>query len=239
MKFAYLIEPPFNFVTPDGEATGSDIELAQHVFAELGITKFEPMETEFAELLPGVAAGKWRLTTGLFATEERRALARFSRPIWALPDGFLVTKGNPLGLSGYRSVAENGEAVLAVIRDQFQYCSAISFNVPSKRILIFDTYIEAAMAVREGNANAYASVGRAHSGFIGQHSDWEFDLVTVNASEKPPAFGSFAFATGDDAFRTLVDDVLSRYLGSEDHRRMAKRYGFSDSEIDLVTDTQP
>ena len=238
MKFAYLIEPPFNFVTPKGEVTGSDVELARHVFAELGINKFEPMETEFAELLPGLDTGMWRMTTGLFATNERRALASFSRPIWALPDGFLVTKGNPLGISGYRSVADNGDAILAVIRDQFQHRSAISLDVPSERIRIFDTYTHAAKAVRDGSVAAYASVGRAHSGFIAQHTDWGLDLITVSASEKAPAFGSFAFALGDNALRRSVDEVLSHYLGSEDHRRMARQYGFSDSEVDLVASTQ-
>jgi len=68
------------------------------VFAELGIADFKPVETEFAELLPGLSDGRWRMSTGLFGTEERRKSAQFSRPIWALPDGLLVTKSNPLRL---------------------------------------------------------------------------------------------------------------------------------------------
>ncbi|MEM9498986.1 MAG: transporter substrate-binding domain-containing protein, partial [Pseudomonadota bacterium] len=86
MKFAYLIEPPFNYVDASGRVTGCDVELAKYVFSEIGIAGFEPVETEFAELLPGVRDGKWRMTTGLFGTDERRKNALFSRPIWALPD---------------------------------------------------------------------------------------------------------------------------------------------------------
>lgn len=97
MKFAYLIEPPFNYIDAVGRVTGCDVELARHVFAQLSIERFEPVEAEFAELLPGLAAGRWRMTTGLFGTEERRTLAAFSRPIWALPDGLLVREGNPFG----------------------------------------------------------------------------------------------------------------------------------------------
>ncbi len=69
------------------------------------------METEFAELLPGVAAGRWRMTTGLFATEERTKIAIFSRPIWALADGLLVRKGNPKSLTGYRAIASDSNAL--------------------------------------------------------------------------------------------------------------------------------
>lgn len=77
MKFAYLIEPPFNHRREDGTVTGCDVELAKTVFESIGAGLFEPVETEFAELLPGVADGRWRMTTGLFATEERRQIAGF------------------------------------------------------------------------------------------------------------------------------------------------------------------
>ncbi len=236
MKFAYLIEPPFNYVAHDGEVTGSDVELARHVFSELGIEAFEPIETEFSELLPGLEDGRWRMTTGLFSTDERRSSACFSRPIWALPDGLLVYKDNPLGLSGYSSIANNEQAILAVIRDQIQHRSAISFKVPQDRIQIFETYNQAAEAVRCGSVHAYSSVARAHGGFVAQHPDWNLDFVTVDASEKPPAFGSFGFALHDTAFRDSVDEVLLRYLGSEDHRRMVSLHGFSDAEVDIVAD---
>lgn len=234
MKFAYLIEPPFNYVNINGHVTGCDIELARHVFQELEISHFEPVETEFAELLPGLGDGRWRMTTGLFGTEERRQAAQFTRPIWALPDGLLVRDGNPLGLTGYRSLASSSHARLAVIRDQFQHRSAVEFGVSDQQIAVFETYTEAAKAVRNGVVDAYASVGRAHSGFIEQNTDWKLDLVLVSAEEKPPAFGSFAVSLDDTGFLNDVDAVLSKFLGSDAHRQMVAAFGFSQAEVDLV-----
>lgn len=234
MKFAYLIEPPFNFVGSDGRVTGCDVELARHVCRELGFAAFEPVETEFAELLPGLGGSRWRMTTGLFGTDERRQYAHFSRPIWALPDGLLVGKGNPNELTGYRSIAQNGDVRLAVIRDQFQHRSAVEFGIDIDRIKVFETYIKAASAVRDGAVDAYASVGRAHSGFISQNPDWRLDLVTVPQAEKSPAFGSFAFRLDDTNILNKVDAVLSDFLGTKAHRRMAASFGFSDREVDLV-----
>ena len=234
MKFAYLIEPPFNYVDVTCHVTGCDVELARHVFAELGISDFEPVETEFAQLLPGLGDGSWRMTTGLFGTDERRQTALFSRPIWALPDGLLVTKGNPRRLNGFRSVADNSSVRLAVIREQFQHRSAVEFGVSAERMMVFETYTEAAKAVREGSAGAYASVGRAHSGFIEQNPDWDLELILVPNAEKPPAFGSFAFGLNDTTLLNEVDAVLSRFLGSGDHRKMAASFGFSFDEVDLV-----
>lgn len=238
MKFAYLIEPPFNRKRDDGTVTGCDVELARVVFDAIAAGPFEPVETEFAELLPGVAEGRWRMTTGLFATGERRQIAAFSRPVWALPDGLLVAAGNPLGLSGYKSVAACKTCRLAVIRDQFQHRSAVELGVPEDRIMIFETYTEACHAVRDGKADAYASVARAHTGFLEQHPELSLDVVVAPASEKQPAFGSFAFSKQDDELRRKVDAVLADYLGSSEHRRMMAWFGFSDAEIDLVANRQ-
>ncbi len=234
MRFAYLIEPPFNYRDDLGRVTGCDVELARHVVRALGLRGFDLIETEFAELLPGLAAGKWEMTTGLFATGERKSKAIFSRPIWALADGLLVPRGNPLELCGYKSVASADVCRLAVIRDQFQHRSAVEFGVPSERILVFEAYTEAAFAVRKGQADAYASVARAHSGFLEQNAEFKLDIVTVPASEKAPAFGSFAFALKDDAFRESFDEVLDVFLGTPEHRAMTADYGFDDADIDLI-----
>lgn len=234
MKFAYLIEPPFNYVNADGHVTGCDVEMARYVFRELGISDFEPIETEFAALLPGLADDRWRMTTGLFGTDERRKSVLFSRPIWALPDGFLVHEGNPLNLTDYRSVAENRGARLAVIRDQFQHRSAIEFGVSEDRIIIFETYTEAAKAVQDGKADAYASVGRAHTGFIEQNKDWSVDVVLVPTKEKPPAFGSFAVGLNDTGLLNEVDAVLADFLGTRTHTDMVAAFGFSPAEVNLV-----
>lgn len=233
-NFAYLIEPPFNYRNPDGTVTGCDVELARTILKMVGVHDLKMVETEFAQLLPGLAEGRWRMTTGLFATDERRKVAAFSRPIWALPDGLLVGRGNPMRLAGYRSVATTDGCLLAVIRDQIQHRSAIAFQVPEDRILVFETYAEAARAVVEGRAHAYASVARAHSGFMERHPDVKLEIVAVDADEKEPAFGSFAFRKSDDAFREAVDDALLSYLGSIEHRAMMRTFGFADVEIDLI-----
>lgn len=234
MRFAYLIEPPFNYREPDGRVAGCDVELARAVVTATGAGRFEPIEAEFAELMPGVASGRWRMTTGLFATDERRARVSFSRPIWALPDGLLVAKGNPLELDGYVSVARTG-ARLAVIRDQFQHRSAFEAGVTAEQVQIYETYAEAARALAAGTVDAYASVARAHSGHLAQNPAMAAELVTVPTDEKPPAFGCFAFALDDDDFRRAVDAFLDGFIGSADHRAMMAAHGFDDAEIDLVT----
>ncbi len=236
--FAYLIEPPFNYRDHAGTVTGCDVELARQVLEMVSLHEVELVEAEFAQLLPGLVDGRWRMTTGLFATEERRQVATFSRPVWALPDGLLVAKGNPIGLTGYRTVARIQGCMLAVVRDQIQHRSAVEFGVPPDHILIFETYGEAARAVLDGRAQAYASVARAHEGFIEQSNNPSLEVVTVAADEKEPAVGCFGFNKLDDGFRRAVDDALTAYLGSSEHRSMMDKFGFADAEIDLIAPTK-
>ncbi len=233
MKFAFLIEPPFNYREGSGGVVGHDVEIARHIFQVLG-ESFEPIETEFAQLLPGLARGDWQMTTGLFATEERRRSAAFTHPIWVLPDGLLVQRGNPSHFTGYHSVAQHDTALLAVVRDQFQHRSAVEFGVPEQRLRIFETYREAAAALHAGQVDAYASVGRAHVGFIAQNPSWDLDCIEVPYDEKPPAFGAFAVSPHDSQLLERINDILAGYLGCPSHRRMAGEYGFSNAEVDLV-----
>jgi len=234
MKFAYLIEPPFNDVDASGTVIGCDVELARHVCRQLGAEPFDPIQAEFSELLPGLAAQNWRMTTGLFATDDRQKQALFTRPIWALPDGLLVASGNPLGIFGYGSIAQNPNAKLAVIRDQFQHRSAVEFSIPSDRIEIFEVYADAATAVATGKADAYASVARAHDGFVGLNPALKLETVIVPEVEKPPAFGSFAVGLSDQMLLADINLILDAYIGSAPHRDMMGRYGFTPTEVDRL-----
>lgn len=234
MKVAYLIEPPFNYRDSDGVITGCDVELVRCVFRELGIRDVGFVQTEFADLLPGLARDDWQMTTGLFATQARQRVALFSRPIWALPDGLLVSSLDAGRIRGYRSLVDDKALTLAVIRDQAQHQTALGLGVGSDRITVFETYIEAAQAVRDGQVSAYASVARAHDGYLQQDDDLDLTSVLVPTSEKPPEFGCFGFASTNIGLRNRVDGMLSAFIGGGLHRQMMQEFGFSDEDVDRI-----
>ena len=65
---AYIDEPPFGMPGPDGQARGCDVDLAMTVLHGIGVRHIEMRLTTFAELLPGVCAGRWTINTPLFVT---------------------------------------------------------------------------------------------------------------------------------------------------------------------------
>ncbi len=234
MRVAYLIEPPFNYIADAGAVTGCDIEVARYVLGKIGINEVEFIETEFAQLLPGLARDDWQMTTGLFASPDRQSIALFSRPIWALPDGLLVQTKDAPRLTGYRSVASVGGLTLAVIRDQVQHMTALELGVTPDQFRVFETYSDAAQAVQDGTVSAFASVARAHQGFLQLGKAIGLEIVDVPTHEKTPASGCFAFARAATDLRGRVDQVLNTFIGGSNHRRMMKAFGFLDSDVDRV-----
>lgn len=223
-RFAYLHEPPFCFTQADGSVAGHDVELIAHVAALAGF-RLDMVETEFCELLPGLTDGRWEITTGLFATTERRSIAHFTRPIWSLPDGLMVQRGNPLSLAGYRSIATNGQARLAVIRDQVQHQAALENGVLPEQISIFSTQAEAASAVIDGVADAYASVAMAHRGYAVHNSGASIEVIDVSPTERPPEAGAFAIAKGADGLLERIDTALAATIGTPWQKALEQKYG--------------
>ncbi|MBB6407602.1 transporter substrate-binding domain-containing protein [Mesorhizobium sangaii] len=234
LKFAFLEEPPFCFTGASGEVSGCDVELARRLAELLGFAGFRPIEAEFAELLSGLVEGHWTMTTGLFVSEERQQLVDFTRPIWALQDGLLVAKDNPRGFRGYQSIARDRTALLGVITDQVQHLTALHNGIAPEQIRMFATQADVADAVANGVVHAYASVAMAHRGYLTRRPEMPLGLVEVPASEKQPSAGAFAIAKGNGALLRDIDACLDGLLGSQWHREMMARYGFSDSDIDRV-----
>lgn len=227
VRFAYLIEPPFCYRDAAGTVTGYDVEIARHVLHALGVATVHFIEAEFSELLDGLTAGRWEMTTGLFITAARQAQVNFSQPIWELPDGLLIRAESAPHIGGYRTLAQGAEFHLGVIQDQVQHATARRLGVPDSRIRLFGTYEAAAEAVRAGTIDAYASVALAHRGSLALSPDPSLAVVDVPSAEKPPERGGFAYGKGRTDLRAAVDTALAAFCGTPAHQALAARFGFT------------
>jgi polar amino acid transport system substrate-binding protein len=231
--FAYLDEPPFCAPTADGPA-GCDVEVAFAVLRAIGVARIETRLVTFAELLPGVADGAWHINTPLFVTAERAQLVDFSRPVWSLADGLMVHAGNPKRLTSYRALAAHADARLVVVADQVQEQRALAAEFDPARVLRVATQPEAVAAVRDGRADAYASVAMAHRGFLRAVPDARLAVVDFGAEAGAAAEGAYSFAKSNAELRRAFDGELQRFLGSPEHRAIMRRYDFADADVDRV-----
>jgi ABC-type amino acid transport/signal transduction systems, periplasmic component/domain len=232
--FAYIDEPPFATPLSDGAAAGCDVDLALAGLRALGVREVELRLTTFAELLPGVASGRWTMNTPVFVSAERQGIVSFSRPVWALGDGFVVPAGNPNGITSYRTIAE-GRHTLALVGGQIQRNSALAAGVAAQHIIEFSTQHEALQAVRGGLADAYASTALGNRTVLERSGQGE--LMSVDAQDdfpRSPPIGAFSFAHENIDLRRAFDEFLAGYVGSIEHRERMLRNGLTRNEIDPI-----
>jgi polar amino acid transport system substrate-binding protein len=230
---AYLDEPPFGIPRADGPPAGCDVEMALRTLRAIGIAA-ETRLVAFAEMLAGLAAGDFHIGTPVYMTPERRRSMDFSRPVWSMPDGLLVTAGNPRALTSYEDIARDPDVVLGVVVGQVQETRAHRAGIPPQRIMSLGTQADAVAALLQGRIDAYASAASVHRATLAQLSDARLARVTVGSPRNADddiwsTHGAYPFARRAAGLRSAFDRCLDSYLGTESHRQLLMSYGFSDT----------
>ena len=228
---AYLDEPPFAISGRARERpSGCDMEVALHVLTGAGVGDIRYVRTTFDELIPGLLDQRWHLTTAIFVTDARAEVVDFSRPIWAMTDGFIVRRHDAARMTSYEAIAA-AHATLAVVVGQVQRETAIGAGVPADRIVEFPDQEAAVEAVRGGAVDASASTAIGNRAFVERANDSALAAVaTMSRSGRAP-IGAFAVGKHLPDLSAALDDVIGRYLGTPDHLALMRRYGFSDDEL--------
>jgi polar amino acid transport system substrate-binding protein len=234
---AYLDEPPFGIPASPGERpAGCDMDLAHHVLGAMGVTAVRYALTTFPDLIPGLADGRWHMTTAIFVTDDRAELVDFSRPVWTAADGFIVRRGDAARYTSYEAIARTPRATLAVVRGQVQRQTAIAAGVPVAHIREHADQDAAAAAVRDRRADASASTAIGNQAYVRRTGDP--GLVAVADQPAAPRAhvprGAFAFSKRTPDLAAAVDETLDHYLGTPAHLALMAGYGIAEDDLQPV-----
>jgi polar amino acid transport system substrate-binding protein len=192
----------------------------------------------FGDLIPGVSAGNWTINCAMFITPDRSKLVHFSDPIWAVQDGFVVLAGNPKELSSYEAVARHPTARLGVVAGQVQEQSALHAGIPAGRIAVFSEQDDIINALLQGTVDAYPTTSIGIRYYLKRLDSPLLQVANFQPDEanarQPIFLGGFSFAKSNHDFQQAFNMQLASFLGSEAHRDIMKRHGFTEVEIDPV-----
>lgn len=147
-------ERPYGYVGGDGAVTGAQPAVAGAVLERMGVGGLEAVQVRFADLIPGLVAGRFDLiAAGLTVTPERCTEIAFSRPDFVAPPAFLVPDGNPRGIGTFQGVRRSG-ATLAVLDGSAELTYARSAGV--ERLRLADTQSDLFRDVVAGRAEVGA-----------------------------------------------------------------------------------
>jgi len=193
--------PPLQFVDDKGELKGMRVELANECCKKLGLAP-EYIRTEFATMIPGLAAKRWdMINTGIFWTEERSKLM-YMVPYEQAAISFLAAKGNPLGIKTVDDLA--GKKISVELGGIEERRTREVADMVAKKglkpitVMTFNNFAEAFQALKAGQSDAATSID-ATAMFMQQRGDF-----TRAVSGVFPQTACFAFAN-----KTLAEAIAS------------------------------
>ncbi|SJZ87300.1 polar amino acid transport system substrate-binding protein [Enhydrobacter aerosaccus] len=209
--------PPLQYVDDKGQLRGMRVELANECAKRLGLTP-EYVRTEFATMIPGLAAKRWdMINTGIFFTEERSKLM-YMVPYEQAAISFLAAKGNPLGFKTIEDLA--GRKISVELGGIEEKRTREVADIVAKKglkpvtVMTFNNFGEAFQALRAGQSDAATSID-ATAMFMQQRGDFTRAISGVF-----PQTACFAFAN-----KVLAEAVVGAL-------NELKKDGFYDKLLD-------
>ena len=212
--------PPLQYVDDKGELKGMRVELANECCKVLGLAP-EYIRTEFATMIPGLAAKRWdMINTGIFWTEERSKLM-YMIPVEQAAISFLAAKGNPLGfktvddLAGRRISVELGgieERRTREVADMVQ-----KKGLKPVTVLTFNNFAEAFQALRAGQSDAATSID-ATAMFMQNRGDFTRAISGVFPQ-------TACFAVGNKPLADAIVGALNELMKNGFYAKLLDTYG--------------
>jgi len=238
VRIGYANEAPYAYMdSKEGKVTGESVEIARVVLKRMGVSEVEGVLTEFGSLIPGLQAKRFDIiAAGMYITPERCGQVTFSNPTYGVGEAFLVKQGNPKNLHSYEDIAKHADAKLGVVVGAIEGEYAQKLDIPADRVVVFPDAVSALSGIDAGRADAYAATALTINDLMNK--------TTGQALEKAEPFtdptidgkgvrgyGAFAFRKEDKEFADAFNAELTKFVGSEEHRKLVEPFGFTAGEL--------
>lgn len=245
IRVGYANEAPYAYLDPaTGTLTGEAPAIARVVLANLGITDIEGVLTEFGSLIPGLQAGRYDIiAAGMYVLPARCREIAFSNPTYSVGEAFVVAAGNPRGLNSYADVARSLEATIGVVAGAVQLQYAVDSGVPRTRIVVFPDPPSALDGVIAGRVDAYAATALTVNDLLRRAGNPDVERVDpfydpVVEGKALRGYGAFGFRKNDVELVQAFNAELEKLIGTPQHAKLVRPFGFSERELPGEVTTQ-
>lgn len=235
VRIGYANEAPFGYQDPKtGRVTGEAPEIARVVLERMGIETVEPSLTGFAQLIPGLKAGRFDLiAAGMYITPARCRQIDFSNPSYSVGEAFLVREGNPKDLHSFSDVKDHADAVLGVVGGTAELRIAEALGISESQLAVFPDKSTALAGLQAGRIDAFAGTILTIEDLL-EKTEYA-DVERAEPFHQPAAhaqnYGAFGFRDADDAFRAEFNHHLDEYLGTPEHVELVRPFGFDRENL--------
>ncbi|MFA9378618.1 MAG: transporter substrate-binding domain-containing protein [Lachnotalea sp.] len=204
--------PPFNYIDDSGNLIGFDIDIANALAEQMGVTA-KGITTDWDGILGGLTGKRFDIIVGSMAiTEKRLEEVNFTNPYYYDGAQFFALES-----AGYNSIEDLVDGKVGVVTGTtFQEELTKYENVTD--VLQFDSDIDNFMALGDGRTN-----GLITSRFVGLQAPEEYNLVPVGALLYTESIG--IAVRKDDA--TLLDELntaLQTIIDNGTYEELSNKY---------------
>lgn len=228
---------PFELKDSAGEIVGMEIDLARATAAVMGL-EFEPVEQDFAMIIPAVQAGTLDVgTSGFTDNEERRKSVDFVNFLyagiqWAQPAGGNVDPENACGLTvavQRTTVSETDD-----VRPKSQACEDAGQEPIT--ILSYDTSDNAALSALIGRADALSADSPVTAWSVAR-SDGELELTGDMFAAAPYGWA----VPKDSPLGPAMAAALQHLIDTGDYERILNQWGVETGLVEkaMINEKEP
>jgi arginine/ornithine transport system substrate-binding protein len=215
---------PFNYVTPEGELAGFEVDLAKAICAELKI-ECELVQQDWDGMIPALLARKYdAIMASMSMTEERKKRIDFSNKYYNTPTRLTVKKGSDIdgsieSLSG-KKVGVQRETI------QDRYASDV-FEPAGAEIVRYGTTDEANLDLVAGRLDARLDdVVAISEGLLDRPEGVDFELVGPVFND-PKWFGpgvGVGMRKGEDDLKELFNKGITAVRANGKYAEIQGKY---------------
>jgi polar amino acid transport system substrate-binding protein len=231
VTIGFANEKPYAY-QEDGELKGAAVDIAKAVFAKLGIDEVESELLEFGQLISGINAGQFDvITAGMAIKPDRCENVAFGEPEMMYGEGLIVQKGNPLNLESYEDIANNPDAIIAVMKGATENDFLKNSGVDPKQILSVPDIPASIAAVQSGRADATTGTEFTIKDALASAGTDELEFVETFQQpdvEGVPSYGAAAFNIEDEELLEAYNKVLSELKEDGTVAKLLEKNGFSE-----------
>jgi len=236
VRLGFANEAPYGYATPDGKLTGEAPEIAKVILKRMGVSEIEGVLTPFRSLIPGLQAGRFDIVAaGMYVTPKRCEQVIFSEPTYSMGQAMLVPPGNPKDIHSFQAFVKNPNLRLGLLGGGQAHKTAQALGIKNSQISLYQDGLSGIAALEAGRIDAWTQTGLAVQRLLDSSAGAPveraapFEQPVIDGKETR-GHGAFAFRKEDVALRDAFNDELKKFLGTPEHRKLVRQFGFTEEE---------
>lgn len=173
-----------------GDWSGYFLDVMNGFAADIDV-EIEVVETTWGNMVAGLQAGKWDISSALNRKPLRALAVNYSVPIWSYEVGLLYDKRNPKITADMTTLADfDKDGITIAVMQGAGGDLAITPQIEHAKILRLDGTNEGRLAIIAKRADVFATDSDIHRVTILQNPDWAAQVLPDPAiSKQGIAFG--------------------------------------------------